>query len=103
MYELVLDLDPPSEEKSSLAVKAALEIYQVLKPLGIIAFIKTSGNKGLQVHIPLPKETFTYDDTRIFTTFLGDYLKSTFPDDFTTERLKKNRHQRLYLDFGSTS
>lgn len=87
--ELVLDLDPPSEDQSILAVKAALEIYQVLKPLGIIAFIKTSGNKGLQVHIPLPKETFTYDDTRIFTTFLGDYLKSTFPDDFTTERLKK--------------
>ncbi|MBA9027670.1 DNA ligase D [Peribacillus huizhouensis] len=97
--ELVLDLDPPSEEQFNLAAKAALEIYQILKPLGIFSFIKTSGNKGLQVHIPLPRETFSYEDTRVFTKFLGDYLTSTFPDDFTIERLKKNRYQRLYLDF----
>ncbi|MFJ7753888.1 DNA ligase D [Peribacillus muralis] len=97
--EIVLDLDPPSIEYFSLAVKAALEIKKVTESLKIQAFVKTSGNKGLQIHIPLPEGKFTYQDTRIFTDFLGRYLTSSYPNDFTMERLKVNRHNRLYLDF----
>ncbi|MGE7878610.1 DNA ligase D [Peribacillus muralis] len=97
--EIVLDLDPPSIEYFSLAVKAALEIKKVMESLKIQAFVKTSGNKGLQIHIPLPEGKFTYQDTRIFTDFLGHYLTSSHPNDFTMERLKVNRHNRLYLDF----
>ncbi|MDQ0217884.1 DNA ligase D [Peribacillus cavernae] len=97
--EIVLDLDPPSPELFQLAVKAAVEIKKVLDSIKMKAFIKTSGNKGLQIHIPLPADTFGYQDTRIFTDFLGDFLIGAFPDDFTVERLKKNRYNRLYLDF----
>ncbi|CAH0347300.1 DNA ligase D [Bacillus sp. CECT 9360] len=97
--ELVLDLDPPAPESFHLAVKAALESKKVLDSINVKAFIKTSGNKGLQIHIPLPANTYSYHDTRIFTNFLADFLTSSFPDDFTVERLKKNRHNRLYLDF----
>ncbi|MGM9956302.1 MAG: DNA ligase D [Peribacillus sp.] len=97
--EIVLDLDPPSIEYFNLAIHAALEIKKVLLPLHIEAFVKTSGNKGLQIHIPLPEDTFTYKETHIFTDFLGQYLISSFPNDFTLERMKKNRKNRLYLDF----
>ncbi|MFS0599926.1 DNA ligase D [Peribacillus frigoritolerans] len=97
--EIVLDLDPPSIEYFSLAVKAAQEIKKVMESLRIKAFVKTSGNKGLQIHLPLPEDRFTYQETRIFTDFLGDYLTSSNPNDFTTERMKINRHNRLYLDF----
>ncbi|MFD6441386.1 DNA ligase D [Peribacillus sp. NPDC060186] len=97
--EIVLDLDPPSIEFFSLAIKAALEIKKVMDSLNIQAFVKTSGNKGLQIHIPLPEDNFSYQETRMFTDFLGHYLISTYPDDFTIERLKKKRQNRLYLDF----
>ncbi|MFJ7748249.1 DNA ligase D [Peribacillus sp. NPDC097295] len=97
--EIVLDLDPPSSDYFTLAIKAALEIKKVIDPLHIKSFIKTSGNKGLQIHIPLPEDTFSYKETHIFTDFLGQYLISSFPEDFTIERMKKNRHNRLYLDF----
>ncbi|WP_157805634.1 DNA ligase D [Bacillus sp. mrc49] len=97
--EIVLDLDPPSIEYFSLAIKAAQEIKKVMDSLRMEAFVKTSGNKGLQVHIPLPEDQFTYQETRIFTDFLGHYLTSSHPNDFTMERLKVNRHNRLYLDF----
>lgn len=97
--ELVLDLDPPSPDLFHLAVKAALESKKVLDSIQVQAFIKTSGNKGLQIHIPLSADTYSYQETRIFTNFLGEFLTNTFPDDFTVERLKKNRHNRLYLDF----
>lgn len=97
--EIVLDLDPPSAQYFPLAIKAAAEIKKVISPLHIEAYVKTSGNKGLQIHIPLPENTFSYKETHIFTDFLGQYLISSYPDDYTLERMKKNRGNRLYLDF----
>ncbi|HAQ08880.1 MAG TPA: DNA ligase D [Bacillus bacterium] len=97
--EIVFDLDPPSREYFHLAIKAALYIKEVLEELKLLSFIKTSGNKGLQVYIPLPTNTFSYEDTRLFTSFIAHYLVSKDPDSFTIERLKKNRGNRLYVDY----
>ncbi|MFE8702009.1 DNA ligase D [Cytobacillus sp. FJAT-54145] len=97
--EIVFDLDPPSRDFFHLAIKAANYIKEVLDHLGLISFIKTSGNKGLQVYIPLPENTYTYGDTRLFTEFVAEYLISKEPESFTIERLKKNRGNRLYVDY----
>ena len=97
--EIVFDLDPPSRDHFHLAIKAALYIKEVLDELKLISFIKTSGNKGLQIYIPLPANTFSYEDTRLFTSFIAHYLVSKDADSFTIERLKKNRGNRLYVDY----
>ncbi|WP_423410747.1 DNA ligase D [Heyndrickxia sp. MSNUG] len=97
--EIVFDLDPPSREYFHLAIRAALFIKEVLDELKLISFIKTSGNKGLQVYIPLPDSTYSYADTRLFTSFIAQYLVSKEPNSFTIERLKKNRGNRLYVDY----
>jgi bifunctional non-homologous end joining protein LigD len=96
--EIVFDLDPPSRDYFHLAVKAATEMKKVFDQLNLISFIKTSGNKGLQVYIPL-HEGYTWDDTHLFTEFIANYLTNQYPDEFTTERLKKNRNNRLYVDY----
>ncbi len=97
--EIVFDLDPPSRKEFSLAIKAALILKEVFEGLKLISFIKLSGNKGLQIYLPLPENTFTYDDTRTFTEFIANYLVTKEPNYFTTERLKKNRGNRLYVDY----
>ncbi|MBT2704974.1 DNA ligase D [Bacillus sp. ISL-35] len=97
--EIVFDLDPPSREYFHLAIKAAIYIKEVLDELKLISFIKTSGNKGLQIYVPLPSNKYSYDDTRLFTAFIANYLVSKDPDSFTIERLKKNRGNRLYVDY----
>ncbi|SHQ80763.1 DNA primase, small subunit [Mycobacteroides abscessus subsp. abscessus] len=97
--EIVLDLDPPSNKEFKLAIKAAQMIKEVLDQLNLIGFVKTSGNKGLQIYIPLPENEFTYEDTRLFTEFIAEYLISKAPDSFTIERLKKNRQNKLYIDY----
>ncbi|UOE54026.1 DNA ligase D [Bacillus sp. CMF12] len=97
--EIVFDLDPPSRDAFHLAIKAALLIKEVLDQLKLISFVKTSGNKGLQIYIPLQENTYSFDDTRLFTEFIAQYLISKDPDSFTTERLKKNRGGRLYVDY----
>ncbi|MEI2404206.1 ATP-dependent DNA ligase, partial [Niallia taxi] len=53
----------------------------------------------IQVYIPLPEKTYTYDEARIFTEFIANYMITIEPELFTIERLKKNRHNRLYIDY----
>ncbi|MDZ5710781.1 DNA ligase D [Jeotgalibacillus haloalkalitolerans] len=97
--EIVFDLDPPSAEAFSLAIEAALRMKAIFDEFGLHSYIKVSGGKGLQVYIPLSGEMFTYEETRIFTSFICDFLCEQKPRWFTTERLKKNRHNKLYLDY----
>ncbi|MFC3782794.1 DNA ligase D [Bacillus chungangensis] len=97
--EIVFDLDPPSRDKFQLAVQAAQMMKEIFDQLLLKSFVKTSGNKGLQVYIPLPDNQFTWEDTRKFTSFITQYLVTKEPTLFTTERLKKNRKGKLYLDY----
>ncbi|OAS86730.1 ATP-dependent DNA ligase [Metabacillus litoralis] len=97
--EIVFDLDPPSKEYFSLAIKAATEMKKIFDQFGLKTFPKLSGNKGLQIHIPLSKNSLSYDETRVFTAFIAEFLVTSFPDDFTIERMKKNRGNRLYVDY----
>ncbi|MDN4607007.1 DNA ligase D [Sporosarcina highlanderae] len=97
--EIVFDLDPPSVDEFSLSIEAAVRLKAIFDQFQLESFIKTSGGKGLQLYIPLPYNTFTYDETRIFTKFVSDFLCDQEPQWFTTERLKKNRGNKLYLDY----
>lgn len=97
--EIVFDLDPPSKGDFHLAIKAALEMKKIFDSLEIRSYPKLSGNKGLQIHIPIKVNSLTYEDTRIFMYFIAKYLIEKFPDDFTIERLKKKRNGKLYIDY----
>lgn len=97
--EIVFDLDPPSVSEFSLAIEAALRMKAIFDQFELQSFVKTSGGKGLQLYIPLPINRFTYEETRVFTEFVCNFLCEQEPQWFTTERLKKNRHNKLYLDY----
>ncbi|GAA0435993.1 DNA ligase D [Lentibacillus halophilus] len=97
--EIVFDLDPPGREAFHLAVKAAKLLKQLLDNLDLISFVKTSGGKGLQVHIPIPPGTMSYADTGIFTQAIAWTLEREYPKAFTTERMKEKRGNRLYIDY----
>ncbi|WP_211318547.1 DNA ligase D [Falsibacillus pallidus] len=97
--EIVFDLDPPGREYFHLAVSAALKLKELFDGMSLISFVKTSGNKGLQVFVPLPSQKFTWEETRLFTEFIAKYLVTNHSEQFTIERLKKNRGKRLYFDY----
>lgn len=97
--EIVFDLDPPSVKEFSLAVEAAQQMKVIFDQFLLHSFVKTSGGKGIQLYIPLEEDSFTYEETGIFTKFICDFLVEQQPKWFTTERLKKNRGNKLYLDY----
>lgn len=97
--EIVFDLDPPSVKEFSLAVEAAQQMKVIFDQFRLHSFVKTSGGKGIQLYIPLDEDSFTYEETGIFTKFICNFLVEQQPKWFTTERLKKNRGNKLYLDY----
>lgn len=97
--EIVFDLDPPGRELFDVAIEAALLIKHLIDPLELTSFVKTSGNKGLQIHIPIPPASMTYDETAIFTEAIATTLVQEYPHMFTIERLKKKRNNKLYIDY----
>src|SRR5699024_3474304 len=97
--EIVFDLDPPHREKFHVAVVAAQMIKTLLEELALEGFVKTSGNKGLQIHVPLPHNKVSYEETAVLTEAIAKTLVQTKPSLFTTERMKKNREGELYIDY----
>ncbi|WP_407269203.1 DNA ligase D [Radiobacillus sp. PE A8.2] len=97
--EIAFDLDPPNIEAFELAIFAAQLLKQLLDKLQLISYVKTSGNKGLQIYVPIPDKSLSYEDTAALTNGLAQLLVEQYPDHFTTERMKKNRGNRLYIDY----
>lgn len=97
--EIVFDLDPPDRDAFQLAVEAANLLKEMLDNLALVSFVKASGGKGLQVHVPIPAGSMTYEETGVFTQAIAWTLEKKYPDLFTTERFKNKRGDRLYIDY----
>lgn len=97
--EMVFDLDPPSLDKLSDAVKAAHLIRKMTEEKGFQPLVKTSGKTGIQLHIPLKDQQMSFQETRHFMEAVSLVLTENLPELFTIERFKKNRKNRLYLDY----
>ncbi|WP_130860047.1 DNA ligase D [Gracilibacillus phocaeensis] len=97
--EIAFDLDPPSRNHFQMAVKAANIIKSLLDDLELVSFVKTSGNKGLQVYIPIEEGSMTYDEAGLLTMSIAKTMEEAYPDSFTTERIKKKRKNCLYIDY----
>jgi len=70
---LLFDLDPEPPAGFSEAVSVALALRDVLGDLGLSPFVKTSGQKGLHVVVPLERK-YSFERTRTFVHGVGILL-----------------------------
>lgn len=94
---LALDLDPtvPGFEP----VRAvAICIHDLLRRLDVPHVAKTSGATGIQIYVPLRRHV-NYEQTRLFTKAIADYVVTKQPTVATVERLTKNRSDKVYIDY----
>ena len=96
--QMVFDLDPASDDLGVLRA-AASSLRGLLEELGLAAYLKSSGSRGLHVVVPLVPAADT-DTVKVFSIAVAEALAARHPDDFTTEGRIANRHGRLYLDIG---
>jgi bifunctional non-homologous end joining protein LigD len=95
---LIFDLDPPDAAHFEAVRTAALRLREILEDdLGLAAFVKTTGSKGLHVQVPLNgREEF--DPVREFARQVAEVLAAAEPDLVTVEQRRDARHGRVYAD-----
>lgn len=93
----MLDIDPSREVEPRL-MEATAHVGDLLASLGLSAVPKTSGATGVQIVMPIERGP-SFDDLRRFGKFVSEYLVAKHPKLFTVERLKKDRGDRIYLDY----
>lgn len=67
---LFFDLDPEPPATLSDAAEVALQLKDKLHSMGLSAFVKTSGKKGLHVVIPIEPD-YTFEQVRAFVHQIG--------------------------------
>jgi bifunctional non-homologous end joining protein LigD len=96
--QLVFDLDPPDDSHFALVRRLALRLRELLEDdLGLTAFVKTTGGKGLHVHVPLNARD-NFDTARTFARRVSDVLAAREPGRLTTEQRKDSRGEAVYAD-----
>ena len=96
--QLVFDLDPPGDDRFGDAAVLALGLRELLEDeLGLTAYVKTTGGKGLHVHVPL-RAVDGFDAVRLFAREASEVLAARNPDLLTTQQRRAGRGDRVYSD-----
>ena len=96
--QLIFDLDPPGGDRFGDVRVCALRLRDLLTgELGLPTFVKTTGGRGLHIHVPLnAREDF--DAVREFAREAAELLAARNPGLVTTEQRKDRRGPRIYAD-----
>ena len=96
--QIVVDFDPEDQRGFGDARRCALWLRALLEDeLGLTCYVKTTGGKGLHVHIPLNRRE-DFDVARGLAREAADVLTARHPDVITTEQRKEARGGRVYAD-----
>jgi bifunctional non-homologous end joining protein LigD len=97
----IVDLDPKNAPREHV-VPLALAIHRLCEAAGLPNHVKTSGQTGLHVLIPLGGQC-TFDQARTLAYLIGALIEKQHPDMATTNRNPGARGGRVYLDWGQNA
>lgn len=100
--ELRIDLDPQPGTDFADAIPVALALRELLAEVGLTAFVKTSGNRGLHVFAPIvPEHEFL--DVRHAVIAAARELERRLPKAVTTAWWKEERGEKIFVDFNQAN
>jgi bifunctional non-homologous end joining protein LigD len=94
----VLDLDPDPALPWKRMVEATALTLSVLDELGLKAFLKTSGGKGIHVVVPLTRK-LGWDEVKDFSHAIVSHMAKLLPERFSAVSGPKNRVGRIFIDY----
>ncbi|KJZ34877.1 DNA ligase D [Pseudomonas fluorescens] len=94
----VLDLDPDPALPWKSMIEATQLTLSVLDELGLKAFLKTSGGKGIHLVVPLTRK-LGWDEVKDFSHAIVSHMAKLLPERFSAVSGPKNRVGRIFIDY----
>jgi bifunctional non-homologous end joining protein LigD len=95
---LAFDLDPGAPATIVECAEVALELRHVFEHVGMEAFPKTSGSKGMQVYVPL-NTAVTYKETKSFALGIAQLLERRMPKLVVSNMKTSLRRGKVFVDW----
>ncbi len=95
---LVFDLDPGAPAGLRACCRVALLVRELFETFAIQALVKTSGAKGLQVHVPL-NTPVSYAQTKPFARAVAELLEKQHPKLVLSRMSKSLRPGKVLVDW----
>ena len=99
---LVFDLDPGSPATIVECCQVALDIRAVLDAVALSSYPKTSGNKGMQLYVPLNVPA-THSHASEFALAVAQLLEQQHPTRVLSNMKKSLRKGKVFIDWSQNS
>ncbi|UVE48512.1 DNA ligase D [Pseudomonas chlororaphis] len=94
----VLDLDPDPALPWKSMLEATQLTLSVLDELGLQAFLKTSGGKGMHLIVPLARKA-DWETVKGFAKAVAQFMAQQLPERITATMGPKNRVGKIFVDY----
>ena len=95
---LLFDLDPGPGSDFAGCLAVANWLHQMLEPMGVRAYAKTSGRHGLHVLVPIARR-YTFHQVRQWVRATATSLAASHPDRITLDKSLAARRGRVLIDY----
>jgi bifunctional non-homologous end joining protein LigD len=99
---IVFDLDPGEGADVLTCGRVAFLLRKLLTELQLQSFVKVSGSKGLQMHVPL-NTNVTYKLTQPFAKTVAELLSQQHPKLIVADMAKALRRGKVFIDWSQNA
>jgi len=96
---MVFDLDPGEQANILDCARVALILRDLLSRLRLTGYVKTSGQKGLHVFVPLNCQETTFEDTKTFSKAVAVIMQKNYPELVTAKMAKEYRKGKVFINW----
>jgi len=98
----MFDLDPGETASFDVVREAALRLHDALEQAGVKGYLKTSGDGGLHVFVPLALG-HTFERVRTWVKAVGQRLASSYPELIALAHGATHQGGRVTIDYAQNS
>ena len=96
---VAFDLDPGAPADMVDCARVGLRLRDLFAQMGLQAFPKTSGSKGLQIYVPVNTPTTYEGGTKDFAHAIARLFEQRFPGEVVSQMAKSLRPGKVLIDW----